>query len=105
MLCICTRDCQHKGVVVHRGETRELTDAELAARPRNFKPAAPTDAQDGGAPGQERPEDRPELFTRAQLKQHLDQMGVPYRVRDSYETLKDLYDRAVAADPRTRLGP
>ena len=103
MLCKCIRDCQFHGLVIHRGETRDISEADLAARPRNFERAEGGD-DDEAAPGQERPDDNPELFTRAQLKQRLDAFGVPYRVRDSYETLKGLYDRAVAADPRTRIG-
>ena len=105
MLCKCIRDCQFHGLVIHRGETRDISEADLAARPGNFQRMTEADGDKAeSAPGQERPEENPELFTRAQLKQRLDAFGVPYRVRDSYETLKGLYDRAVAADPRTRIG-
>lgn len=104
MLCKCIRDCQFHGLVIHRGETRDISEADLAARPNNFQRMTEDDKPSESAPGQERPDENPELFTRAQLKQRLDEFGVPYRVRDSYETLKGLYDRAVAADPRTRIG-
>lgn len=96
----CTHACQVLGLIRHRGEYVELSDEVYKEHAHSFAQIdGPTEEDEG----MERPDDDPSLLTRAQLKAKLKEMGVPFRVRDSYASLKESYDKAMETNITTEL--
>lgn len=79
--------------IFRRGEIVEITDEEYNARPDCFSPVK--DEEVAGKPVVA----PPAPLTKAQLQAKLDQLGVPYKPRDTVEQLQSRLSEVIDAHP------